>query len=450
MNRRRSRLKTGCMGVVCLTIIMVLLAFIAIQAALKARVAALKSSGQPMTAAQLLGPEPPDSQNAAVIYDRAFKAAHDPSLRSDLNIIRDYCSPEKRLSEPDLQIKAKESLSRMKTVVQLVEQAQSRPKCRFPVNWDAGATQLYKHLGGCRVLAKILQADCVASAKAGRMEKAVRSAILCYGLAEDCLEEPNIIAQLVGKAIISETSDGLLDALNCDMLNEQQARSLYDALSRIDVNRCYARSMQGERLIGTATYNKLRSNPKALKECLVTITGNLNSWVMQVPDSIVVPSYGKAICILDQMTYLGIMDKQVKTAHLTYREAARRNLLIKDSDIPSYAVMARALTVMSPKMRQAIDGGIAEVDEARIVAALYVYRNRFGRYPASLRDLKNKTIWKLDTTDPYSGSDFIYIPQGKGFLLYSIGKNMKDDGGKSINRSSSSGQDDIVWEVAGH
>lgn len=36
----------------------------------------------------------------------------------------------------------------------------------------------------------------------------------------------------------------------------------------------------------------------------------------------------------------------------------------------------------------------------------------------------------MAVTDPFSGKDFGYRKQGKSFLLYSVGVNLQDDGGK--------------------
>ena len=75
------------------------------------------------------------------------------------------------------------------------------------------------------------------------------------------------------------------------------------------------------------------------------------------------------------------------------------------------------------------------------------YKDRFGAYPKSLDELRSKLGWKLQT-DPFSGKDFVYRRQGKGFLLYSIGENLKDDGGLDPRRGNVKREDaDIVWRM---
>lgn len=57
----------------------------------------------------------------------------------------------------------------------------------------------------------------------------------------------------------------------------------------------------------------------------------------------------------------------------------------------------------------------------------------------------NALGWKIPE-DPFSGKDFIYKRQEKGFILYSIGRNMKDDGGKE-SPNSDPDRYDMVWRM---
>lgn len=58
-------------------------------------------------------------------------------------------------------------------------------------------------------------------------------------------------------------------------------------------------------------------------------------------------------------------------------------------------------------------------------AAVRAYRLKHGSYPATLSEAG---VADLDK-DPFTGGHFVYKPAEKGFLLYSVGKDGKDDGG---------------------
>jgi hypothetical protein len=60
--------------------------------------------------------------------------------------------------------------------------------------------------------------------------------------------------------------------------------------------------------------------------------------------------------------------------------------------------------------------------------ALAEYHNDRAAYPGSLAELSPKYIADIPK-DPFSDQAYCYRPQGNGYLLYSVGRNGKDDGG---------------------
>jgi hypothetical protein len=65
-------------------------------------------------------------------------------------------------------------------------------------------------------------------------------------------------------------------------------------------------------------------------------------------------------------------------------------------------------------------------------AAVRSYKLRHGRYPKTLAEAGVKDL----NYDPFTGEEFIYKTNpAKGFLLYSVGKDGKDDGGKRAVRN---------------
>ena len=76
--------------------------------------------------------------------------------------------------------------------------------------------------------------------------------------------------------------------------------------------------------------------------------------------------------------------------------------------------------------------------------ALEAYRLEHGAYPKSLTELVTGGYLRKLPTDPFTtDKPFIYNPTDGGYLLYSIGPDMKDDGGAPLNRRSQKG--DIVF-----
>ncbi|MCD4825006.1 MAG: hypothetical protein K8S55_10375 [Phycisphaerae bacterium] len=82
-------------------------------------------------------------------------------------------------------------------------------------------------------------------------------------------------------------------------------------------------------------------------------------------------------------------------------------------------------------------GGLIELQESQIMhdelvgvaLALAAHKAEKGAYPQKLAELSPAYL-KTIPADRFSGKPLIYKTQDKGFLLYSVGRNLKDNGGK--------------------
>ncbi len=79
--------------------------------------------------------------------------------------------------------------------------------------------------------------------------------------------------------------------------------------------------------------------------------------------------------------------------------------------------------------------------------ALASYRADHGAYPAELADLAPNYVVKVPK-DIFDDSDLHYRLEGEGYLLYSVGVNVKDDGAKSYEDCKQhEGWDDLCVRV---
>ena len=70
------------------------------------------------------------------------------------------------------------------------------------------------------------------------------------------------------------------------------------------------------------------------------------------------------------------------------------------------------------------------------------YRKERGAYPVKLADLRPAYV-KTIPKDVFTDKALIYKPQAKGYLLYSLGENLKDDGGVNDREQ----KDDVAVRV---
>ncbi len=85
---------------------------------------------------------------------------------------------------------------------------------------------------------------------------------------------------------------------------------------------------------------------------------------------------------------------------------------------------------------------------ARTGLACRLYKSRNGSYPESLEALVPGILAEVPI-DPFTGKPFVYRREGEGFIVYSLGSNEKDDGGRStymITQLVMEKDDDWTWK----
>jgi hypothetical protein len=88
--------------------------------------------------------------------------------------------------------------------------------------------------------------------------------------------------------------------------------------------------------------------------------------------------------------------------------------------------------LLTPAFRQVHSAceRVDQIERNRYIAfALAAYQRDQGRYPATLIDLAPKYLDKVPN-DLFSGKPLIYRPEGKAYLLYSVGVNGIDENGR--------------------
>jgi len=70
-------------------------------------------------------------------------------------------------------------------------------------------------------------------------------------------------------------------------------------------------------------------------------------------------------------------------------------------------------------------------DATRAVLAIKRWRKEHGQYPETLEALFDAGLLERPPLDPYSDTTLMYRRTGDDFVLYSRGRNLKDDGGVS-------------------
>ena len=388
-------------------------------------IARIKAAGEPTTMADLAGDPIPDSENAAIIYAEIFDQLEKGLGRKDADVIGRFISPEERKKDPKLWQEARSVIARHSAALALVEEAAARPRCRFPVQWDKGIRADFPHYAKLRNLARLLIANAVLEARDGRMTEAVRSIDLGFRVADSIKGDPTLIALLVRTAIMDMTARSFRDVACHWSVDEELAKQLFDTLAKIDLELGHVKALQRMRAMGIWVFDQLR----------------------QGRDVGVVAAPFPLARDADERFYLKQMAKQIEVARLPYRVVKSRDMGDTfDPEIPKYAFVSGLLIPISTRFHLACDSARANLALMQVFLAAEAYRDRFGSYPPTLDDLKTKLGWNLPQ-DPFSGRDLGYRPEGKGFTIYSIGPDLKDDrGAREQKPGDHEGPGDIIWK----
>jgi hypothetical protein len=116
--------------------------------------------------------------------------------------------------------------------------------------------------------------------------------------------------------------------------------------------------------------------------------------------------------------------------------------------LPWYAIVSK---IVIPEMESTYMKAAtleALILTSRVGLACRVYKSRTGAYPENLEALVPGLLTEVPV-DPFTGKPLVYRREGEGFIVYSLGSNLKDDGGRStfeIKSLVTEKDDDWTWK----
>jgi len=412
----------------------------------KAEIAAMKAKGEPTTLTELLGPPVPDDQNAAIPYMQLFLEADAAGHGGDLKTLVDFpLDPGAQIDAATWKA-AEKALARTEPLRKLVDQALARPRCRFEVDMKDPVATRHPYLMAMRGLVRSYAVSARLNARSGRMDRAVDDILTQVRMADSVKDEPFLVFYAWKLSRLHTAVESVSAVAEYGALSEDQARRLFNAFRGIDLAESCGRCYQGA-MVTLMHYADSKNMGYFLASQAYTAIGNPSAG--ETISRPLASAYSKTVMKGDLATCIQLTSAQIDGAGLTYPDAKAKGLLDAPRSLPFYTVISRmtlpALSEFTLR-RYAVE---TEITQAEVFLALQAYKARFGGYPATMQELKSKLGWKLPV-DPFSEKDFIYKRQTKGFILYSLGPDMKDDGGRSLGDRVQSVNDkgDIVlgWD----
>ncbi len=444
---------------------------------------ALRRAGQPVALSDLAGPDIPPERNA---FTWLRKAAGLMQSIPDADRLREDAQAALGPEAPDWS-RVERALSALASVEELIYRALDCPEARMPVDWSTRSVWqlVFPDFANLREFARILAARSALALHRGDAEESLRSATAILKLSECLRDEPFLIAQLVRYAIISIGAQRMDIVLSGPArLSEARLRRAHDAVAAMDVSDSLAIAMKGERVLLLAGMAEARRGPRAVAEMtggagggaeppapprgaappagdgaagrLAAVSEAESGHVPQAADGLLkrlldrILGYGLAPWLyLDQVYYIEFTKRQMQALNAPLPERAK---LLAEADrsltsAPPYAIFTRML---APAVERASNVSLtaeAALEGCKGLLAIAAFRARTGHPPDSLEQVCRAFGIQVPH-DPFTGGPLLYRREGALFLLYSIGEDLKDDGGKPMQRTGAGRSGDLVWGSA--
>lgn len=402
---------------------------------LRAEIAKLRSSGEPISADDMEAfyAAPAAGRDTTQLWLTALEPLDSPQFKvdaKDLPFVGEAKTSIPLPGEPWPQLAAAEAflLKHRMSLDAMRQAARQGGRARFPTRFADGVSMLLPHAQKLRAGARLLALQTAVHAHRGQSDAAVESVVAMFAAARSLEQEPVVVSQLVRIALNGMAHAEVRWLLSAAVLNEPQLLKLDAELAAGEYPQAMRRALVGERAIGIQIF----ANPSSL-----------GADALQGPPGLTPSS--------DQTMYLQIMGATI--AAMGNAGPARQQALdqvqqeLKELAAVKGASVRYTMTLLlAPAFDacgQAVSRAEASRDATRMALAIERFRQEQGRLPTKLEELTPKYASSLPI-DPFDGAPLRYRADANGYLVYSVGGNGVDDGGAD----SESGQPlDVVVRV---
>lgn len=352
----------------------------------------------------------------------------------------------------------------------LIVEATGRPRCYMPLvanpEHDTVIAVLLPGVQEARQAARLLMCRAMLQLGQGKIDKAWADVLACHRLARLVGEGPTIVDALVSTAIESIACQGDVALAHCGKLTAKQAKRFEADLRSLPPMPKMADKVHTER------YMYLDAVAFVAREGLSALTpltgGGSSTEVIEK----LTKGAGDVLVDWDVVLKMGnpwydrLIEAMGKPDRAEWKKALAKmddDLMKLMDDLSDYKSLVLSLIfAKSPRVvisrwmgntmislflpaiaagRDVEDRGRMIVDLSRIALALAAYHADHGAYPENLARLAPKYIAEIPD-DLFSDKPLRYKLRGKGYLLYSLGRNGVDDGGRGYDDC----KDGADWE----
>ncbi len=431
----------------------------ALRAQIDAKLAAIRQAGYPVTLEEMIRwlPVVPDAENRALLLTNAFAAyvyvKDVPDIPS-----RDVRLPSltKRWFQYDV--------ATNQIALQRLREASKLNRSRYPVDWTRGWDTDIPHLTKAKSAAQVLQREAALHVENRRPDMAVDSITTINSLARSLDQDPCLVSQLVRAVILHYAHQSTERLVNQTRPTDARLRTLQEMFHGNQEREPFTRALVSERCFSLDLFQQSREKFVALLEMLFKWTSQTNN-IEAMAGAFVVNKDADCLFYLEAVERLiaasQLSDSRQAVAIAKTVEAQLRAVASEPAEkrwvVSTFLVLE--VPHAEPPDGSLVNGPVAWfAKQMRTIAlmrtaetALAVERYRLankGQLPSDLNALTPEFL-SVVPIDPFDGRPLRYSRLAKGYVVYSIGVDGQDNGGKESERASKAGEDgtDITFTV---
>lgn len=372
---------------------------------LEALLQPLQEAGDPLKLADLASAPPPPEKNGATFLRRAARDM-EALGREIAPLSKDEYLKDDRLTAKGAEL-VKSAMSAYPDVLPLLEQAANAPEydpqhdfeIAQPVN--EFLTPFLNHVQSLRSAARLLHYRTDLLRRENDRDGAMRASLVSLRFSQQIAREPLLIGYLVALATrsiaLEDLDRSLRDGDVSDALRDQLEAQLERSLDESP----FVAALKSERAYGLSSFEELTSGPVAA----------VLLWKFRQ----------------DECDYLELLAGEIALAgEPRYRVASELSALQKP---PAGIGMLTAGVAPAVAVARTARDRVETVAQClRVYSALQVF---LARNEGQRPELDKLGLPAELTTDPYDGQPLRLKPVDGDWMVYSVGENLKDDGGKS-------------------
>jgi len=421
--------------------------------------------GEKLTVAELAPPPVPDEQNLAktALFKQMMGDNHKFSdTLSLVSFAPDYRSGfgdwqkgrKTDLAKWAVNLQGKDLLTALKTrynsnLSEISALCQS-PNARIGINWNVNppSSLSIPPYGLLRQLSDLFELRAEAELADGQTEQAKGDAIIMLRLANSTRDEPFLTDMLLASRLFERAVQVVWEGLEENRWNEAQMIALQQEIQRIDLIPEFHRSFECERayMVGESEWENTLSKDERYK---IYFPGRSSSLAVYAAAIMDFTFYRSRLENIEYITQYVLPCINVAARRIDPVACEKASDFSQISQERSFWLHPQIIFQSPYNFTQFFrEFAMAQtgMDEAALACALERFKITHSDYPAKLDELAPQFIAKVPN-DVISGDPLHYQRTADGrYLLYSVGWDGVDNGGKALSGWFSKDAGDWVWQ----